>query len=339
MLEHERVLIVRGPRSELPVILAVHSTAPGMAVGGCRMWHYPRWQDGLEDALRLATAMTAKCMATGLAHGGGKTVVALPISLKVDGELRRAVLHDVGDLIESLDGSYATGPDVGTSPADMVTIAERTSHVACQPEEYGGSGDSSPHTAIGVVAAIQATCAHLFGSPDLAGRTFAVVGLGHVGAELAKILASEDARLVVSDIDPGRRALAEQLGATWTTPDEALTTPVDVLVPAAVGGILTADLVPRLRCEAIVGPANNQLATEHVGDLLHDKGICWVPDYVASAGGVAYAVSREIDGADHETATAAVQRIGDTVSAILTSAHRESSTPWRIAADRFALRR
>jgi len=334
-LEHERVLIVRGERSGLPIIVAVHSTAAGMAVGGCRMWHYPRWQDGLEDALRLSAAMTAKCAAAGLRHGGGKTVVALPVGLRVDDELRRGAMLDVGDLVESLDGSYAIGPDVGTSPADMVIIAERTTHVACQPEELGGSGDSSPHTAVGVVSAIKATCAHLFGSPELAGRTAAIVGLGHVGSELARLLDAEGVALTISDTDPSRRARADELGARWTTPEEALTTPVDVLVPAAVGGMITAELVPRLRCEAIVGPANNQLATDAVADLLHDKGICWIPDYIASAGGVAYHVRLELDGTDHETAAAAVERIGDTVTAVLTAAHKESSTPWRIAADRF----
>jgi leucine dehydrogenase len=197
-----------------------------------------------------------------------------------------------------------------------------------------------------VVSAIHATCAHLFGSDGsggsgiLAGRTIAIVGLGHVGGELARMLTAEGARLTVTDTDPSRRALADQLGATWTTPDRALTTPVDVLVPAAVGGMLTADLVPRLRCEAIVGPANNQLAADSVADLLRHKGICWVPDYVASAGGVAYAVSRELDGADRATAAAAVRRIGATVTDILTAADRESITPHRaalrLATDRLA---
>jgi leucine dehydrogenase len=335
MFEHERVEIVRGPRSGLPIVVAVHSTAAGTAVGGCRMWWYPRWQDGLEDALRLSAAMTAKCAAAGLRHGGGKTVVALPGKGSIDDARRREALLDVGDLVESLDGSYATGPDVGTSPEDMVIMAERTRFACCQPEEHGGSGDSSPHTARGVVAAIKASCAHLFGDSELAGRTIAIVGLGHVGGELAGILAGQGAALTVTDTDPGKRARAEALGAKWTAPEDALTTAVDVLVPAAIGGMITADLVPRLRCAAIVGPANNQLATDDVADLLQDKGICWVPDYIASAGGVAYAVRRELDGVDHETATAAVERIGDTVAAILTAAHQESSTPLRIAADRF----
>lgn len=336
MFEHERVEIVRGVRSGLPIIVALHSTAAGMAVGGCRMWRYPRWQDGLEDALRLSAAMTPKCAAAGLRHGGGKTVIALPGNGNVDEALRRSALLDVGDLIAELDGSYAIGPDVGTSPEDMVIIGERTRFACCQPEEHGGSGDSSPHTAQGVVAAIRATCEHLFGDQGLEGRAVAIVGLGRVGSEVARILAGAGAVLTVTDTDQSRRAWADELGATWTATEDALTTAVDVLVPAAVGGMITADLVPRLRCEAIVGPANNQLATDDVADLLQDKGICWVPDYVASAGGVAYAVRLELDGVDHDTATAAVRGIGDTVATILAAAHQESTTPWRIAADRFA---
>src|SRR5207302_2565060 len=121
--------------------------------------------------------------------------------------------------------------------------------------------------------AIRAACGHVFGAPGLAGRTMAIVGLGHVGAELARLLTSEGADLIVTDTDPAKQAIAADLGATWANPGTALTAPVDVLVPAAVGGLLTAELVPRLRCAAIAGPANNQLATESVADLLRDKGV------------------------------------------------------------------
>jgi leucine dehydrogenase len=57
-LRHEQIIIRTGPRSGLPVIVAVHSTALGQAVGGCRMWQYDDWRDGLDDALRLSEAMT-----------------------------------------------------------------------------------------------------------------------------------------------------------------------------------------------------------------------------------------------------------------------------------------
>jgi leucine dehydrogenase len=66
VLEHERVVIAVGERSRLPVIVAVHSTVLGQAVGGCRLWRYPDWRGALDDALRLSEAMTLKCALAGL---------------------------------------------------------------------------------------------------------------------------------------------------------------------------------------------------------------------------------------------------------------------------------
>jgi glutamate dehydrogenase/leucine dehydrogenase len=148
-LIHERVVMLQGSRSGLPIIVAVHSTALGQAIGGCRLAHYPGWRDGLTDALRLSSAMSDKCALAGLPNGGGKTVVALQPGRVLDAAARRRLLHDVGDVITAFDGAYATGPDVGTSPDDMVTIAERTQYAFCRPVPAGGSGDSSQHTAVG----------------------------------------------------------------------------------------------------------------------------------------------------------------------------------------------
>src|SRR3954469_13306051 len=85
MFSHERVIVRRGPESGLPIIVAIHSTARGQAIGGCRMAAYPDWRDGLADALRLSAAMTAKCALAGLPNGGGKTVIALPATPKAPG--------------------------------------------------------------------------------------------------------------------------------------------------------------------------------------------------------------------------------------------------------------
>ncbi|MFD0851574.1 hypothetical protein ACFQ07_05055, partial [Actinomadura adrarensis] len=167
--------------------------------------------------------MTAKCAMAGMANGGGKTVVPLPEGLELDAHQHRAVLLDVADVIESLDGLYATGPDVGTSPADMAVIGERTRHVFCRPAEQGGSGDSSPHTADGVVAALRAVCRRLYGTPDFKGRRVSVVGLGHVGEKIARSLAAEGAALTVSDITEEKQAVAEEIGAIWCAPGEAVT--------------------------------------------------------------------------------------------------------------------
>ncbi|MEV4516641.1 Glu/Leu/Phe/Val dehydrogenase dimerization domain-containing protein [Dactylosporangium sp. NPDC049525] len=335
MFEHEQVVIRAGARSGLPVIIALHSTALGPALGGCRLAVYPHWTDGLTDALRLSAAMTVKCAVAGLPNGGGKTVVPLPAGAGFD---RRAVLLDVGDAIEDLAGRYGTGPDVGTGPDDMLVIGSRTRHVACRPVSAGGSGDSSTHTAAGVLAALHALCASVFGSPDLAGRRFAVVGLGRVGADVARRLSAAGATLLLSDVDPGRQALAATLGATLVPAEAALRSDVDVLVPAALGGVLTPDTVPLLRCRAIAGPANNQLDADSTADLLHARGIAWVPDHVASAGGVAYAASVELHGSSPAEAAARVEAIGTTVAALLDTASRTGVTPLAAAHDLAARR-
>jgi leucine dehydrogenase len=259
--------------------------------------------------------MSDKAALAGLPNGGGKTVVALPPGTTLDAAGRRDALHDVGDAIDALGGAYATGPDVGTGPADMLTIAERTPYVFCRPVEAGGSGDSSPATAAGVIAALGAVAAERFGSADLAGRSFAILGLGHVGARIARQLAEAGAKLVVSDVDESRRHLAESLGARWTTPYECLTAEVDVLVPAALGGVLNASTVAELRCAAVAGPANNQLDEPATALLLHERGILWAPDYLVSAGGIIYATGIELR---HETPTAANARVAG-IAGTLTS--------------------
>jgi glutamate dehydrogenase/leucine dehydrogenase len=194
--------------------------------------------------------------------------------------------------------------------------------VFCRPPQQGGSGDSSPHTATGVVAALRAVCARMHGSPDLRGRRMAISGLGNVGGHLARQFAAAGAYLLVSDIDSGKRALAEALGARWAEPQDAITADIDVLIPAAVGGILTSQIVPHLRCAAIAGPANDQLAEPAVAGLLHQRGIVWVPDYVAGVGGVIYALTVELDKKAPPRALARVQVIADTVGLLLDTAER-----------------
>ena len=331
MFSHEQVVVRRGPESGLPIVVAVHSTAAGQAIGGCRMAVYPDWRDGLDDAIRLSAAMTDKCALAGLPNGGGKTVIAVPPGFTGD---REPALRDAGVVIDELNGAYATGPDVGTGPDDMMTIGTRTRWVFCRPVEAGGSGDSSPATAAGTVAALRALCEVRFGSGDLSRRSFAVLGLGRVGGTVATLLAEAGARLVVADVDESRRALAEAIGARWVSPDDCRTAAVDVLVPAAMGGLLTPASVAALRCRAVAGPANNQLDAPGTAELLHRRGILWAPDPVVSAGGIIHATGVELRQLSEEAAMAEVAAIGDTLAALLRAAAETRVSPATIARDR-----
>lgn len=326
-LQHENVVIRRGPRSGLTIIVAVHSTALGMAAGGCRMWRYPSWRDGLDDALRLSEAMTYKSALAGLPLGGGKTVIALPPDHVITPEQRRDVMLDLGDVVESLGGTYGVGEDVGTTAEDMFVVAERTRHAFCLPESQGGSGEPSAPTAVGVYEAIKATCAYVFGDEKVAGRRFTIIGLGQVGSRLAHSLAADGATLAVADIDESKRALATELGATWVQPAQALTLPTDVVVPAALGGVLTRTVVEALDCRAICGPANNQLYDDDVADLLDKRGIVWAPDFVVNAGGVIHGALVDAGGRTHDEAMEQVRQIGDTLLHIFDVATASGVTP------------
>lgn len=326
-LAHEEVVLIKGKRSGLVTIIAIHSTALGAAAGGCRMWTYPDWRDGLEDALRLSEAMTLKCALAGLEFGGGKSVIVLPPGLNLTTELRRDVMLDLGDAIQALGGRYVAGEDVGTTAEDMLVAHEQTEFAYCLPVDQGGIGEPSEPTAIGLFSAIRATCEHLYSDAEPKGRRVTIVGLGQVGSRIARLLTEAGAILTVTDIDPNKRELADQLGAIWIDVDRGLTNETDILVPAALGGILDADIVPSLRCRAIVGPANNQLAEGDVAQLLADAGILWAPDFLVNAGGVIFGALVDGSGVDPTEAMRRVEGVGATLEEIFSIAEREGSTP------------
>jgi leucine dehydrogenase len=331
-LDHEDVVVRRGRRSGLYTFVAVHSTIRGPSLGGCRMWGYSDARHALRDALRLSRAMTFKSAVADLPLGGGKGVIMTPPGAQLHGEQRTAALLDFADTVESLGGRYITAEDVGTSSHDMRVIAQRTRHVVGLPRRMGGSGDPSPFTALGVESAIRACCERVFSSGSLRARSVAVVGLGHVGSRVAKRCARAGARVVVSDIDPDKRALAEELGAAWCEPAEAFEAEVDVLAPCALGGVLDHDTVPRLRCRIVAGAANNQLADESVADLLVARGILWAPDFVANAGGVIN-ITEELDVYDARAAHRKVRRIGQILLDIFDRADAGGVTPLAAAMD------
>ncbi|WP_404827931.1 Glu/Leu/Phe/Val family dehydrogenase [Conexibacter stalactiti] len=318
----------RGPRSGLTTIVAVHSTVRGPALGGCRVWSYDHPALAVRDALRLARAMTYKAACADQPLGGGKGVIALPPGIRLTGRLRRDALLDFGETVDQLDGRYVTAEDVGIASRDMAVIAEATRHVSGLATSRGGSGDPSPFTALGVEAALRTTAAQAFGDGSLKGRSVAVIGLGHVGSRVAARCARAGASLVLADVDPSKRALADRLGARWATPARALTAKVDLLSPCALGGLLDEAVVPRLRCRAIAGAANNQLATDAVAGQLAARGIVWAPDFVVSAGGIVnIAVELEPSGYDAAVARRRVRAIGDTLAEIFAAADSAGTTP------------
>jgi leucine dehydrogenase len=330
LLAHEEVVVQRGDRSGIYMAVAIHSTVLGPALGGARLWHYEALGDAIADALRLSEAMTYKASAAGLDLGGGKAVLCAPPDRGLTAEDRQALLLDLGDTVESLDGRYVTAEDVGTSTEDMVVIAERTSHVVGLPPEAGGSGDPSPVTARGVERAIRACCEQRFGSPELEGRTVTVIGLGHVGHALARRLRAAGAELIACDIDPSKRESAEALSARWIGPEDAISTECDVLAPCALGEAIDSETVDRLRCEIVCGSANNVLARDSLAGRLHERGILYAPDFIANAGGLINVYGELLD-LEQEPLDELVDGIGDALGRVFDFAASRSVTPLEAA--------
>ena len=206
---------------------------------------------------------------------------------------------------------------MNTGEADMDVIGERTEYVFGRSVEAGGSGNPAPPTAVGVYRGIRASLAHVFGSDDLEGRNVVIQGAGGVGSPLAEHLANAGASLVVADIDPARaHVIAGRVGGTAIAADDVFETDCDVYAPCAVGGVLSAETVPRLRCRIVAGSANNQLAEPEAAELLRARGILYAPDYVINAGGAIALVGLEQLGWSKSDLDAALTRIGETLREI-----------------------
>ena len=319
----ESLHIAQDEKTGLRGIIAIHSTRRGPALGGCRFLSYPNEQAALQDAIRLAQGMSYKAALAGLELGGGKSVILRPAHV----DDRAALFEAFGRFIDSLDGRYITAMDSGTSSEDMDCIAQYTQHVTSTTR----AGDPSPHTALGVFAGLRATAAARFGSDDLDGLRVAIQGLGHVGYALAEQLQAAGAELFVSDIDAGKVQLAvEQLGARAVASEALLSTPCDILAPCGLGGVLDRNTVAKLRCGAIAGAANNQLANPEMGDELDARGILYAPDYVINAGGLIY-VALTHQGRNSGEITAQLSHISQRLTEIYAEAQAHKRSPARVA--------
>jgi leucine dehydrogenase len=279
---HESVACVNDQAAGLSAIIAIHNTELGPALGGCRYYPYGSTAEAMTDVLRLSRGMSYKNALAGLPFGGGKSVVI--------GDPRRdkheAQLEALGEAVNALKGRYVIAEDSGTSPDDMRVIARATPFVSGLEDSISG-GDPSPITAQGVYLAIKVALAHLHQRTPLEDFTIAIQGLGKVGYALAKLAKADGVTVVASDLfKPSLDRAVEELGVIPCDDNDILFHECDVLAPCAMGGVLNAATIPRLKTRIVAGAANNQLGTAADGELLRQGGILYCPDFVVNAGGV-----------------------------------------------------
>ncbi|WP_062352431.1 Glu/Leu/Phe/Val family dehydrogenase [Bacillus kwashiorkori] len=288
MNEYEQIMFCNDSASGLKAIIVIHNTTLGPALGGCRMRPYASVDEALEDALRLAKGMTYKCAAADVDFGGGKSVIIGDPQKDKSPELFRAF----GQFIDSLNGRYYTGTDMGTELSDFVHAAKETNCIAGLPEEYGGGGDTSVPTAMGVIYGLKATSKMLWGSEDLADRTFSIQGLGKVGFKVAEQLIELGANLYVTDVNDNTLAKFIEKNNKYRNAikfvhgNDIYSSAADIFVPCALGGIINDDTIEQLQVKAVVGSANNQLLEDRHADVLRQKNILYAPDYIVNAGGL-----------------------------------------------------
>jgi leucine dehydrogenase len=336
----ETVATHRDRKTGAWMFVCAHSFHLGRAAGGTRLKPYPSPAAGLADGLRLAEAMTLKFAAADLPQGGGKAVIALASAELPAGDERRRLLREFGSFVSSLGGLFSCAPDMNTSAADMDVIAEVCPYVFCKTEAAGGSGDTAPDTAVGVLHGIRAACAYALGSDDVNGRTVVVQGAGGVGGRLIQLLQERGANVIAADVDAARLDRLRRAGVATVLAADALSTACDVLAPCATGGILNARSIEGLRCRIVAGAANNQLEEQSDADRLAARGILYAPDFVINAGGVLHGAGLEVLGWSQDELSRRLAGIGTTLREIFESADRQGvstdAAARQVAAERLA---
>lgn len=335
---HEQVVFCADEATGLKAIIAVHSTALGPATGGTRFWDYAAAhrgsaptdiaetrgeQDAVYDVLRLSRGMSFKNAMAGLRLGGGKSVIiGNPKELGTP-ELMRAF----GRFIQRLGGTYYGAEDVGTSPEMLAAAGVTTDYVSGLEGGDFGTGDPSPHTALGVYTGIKSAVKHKLDKDNLEGVHVAIQGVGHVGQYLVDHLLAAGAQITVTDIvQANLDAVVAKGNINVVSPIGIHATECDVFAPCALGGGLNPKTIKDIKASIVAGAANNQLEREGVDDEdLRQRSILYVPDYVINAGGIISVESEvhkeKISDANRE---AKVLRIGDTLGQIFKASDDEN---------------
>ena len=286
----------------------LYNTVRGPAKGGIRF----DTQVTLEEVKALAAWMTWKCAVVNLPFGGAKGGVICDPSAMSMGELERLTRRYTAGIIATLGpDSDVPAPDVNTSEQVMAwvmdTYSMHTGHtelgvVTGKPADLGGSPGRREATGRGVTLMASLALQHL-GWP-LRNATVAVQGYGNVGSVAARLLALEGCRVVAVGDRTG--AIHSKTGidaveaANWVARHgtlqgyrsgdrisnaELLTLPVDILVPAALGNVITGSNAAQIRARVIIEGANGP-TTPEADAVLEKRGILVVPDILANAGGV-----------------------------------------------------
>ena len=322
----QKIVHIHEPAVGLKAIVVVDNTAMGPAIGGVRM----ATDVTVEECARLARAMTLKNAAAHLPHGGGKSVIVG--DPKDDDTQKEKYIRAFASAIEKID-EYIPGPDMGTNERCMAWVHDEIGRAVGLPASIGGIPlDEVGATGYGLVASIAA--AESFCDVRIQGATVAVQGFGSVGQHAARFLSQRGASLVAAadssgtvsrlgglDVDELIKHKLETGSVTNFT--GAHTHPVDAIVdiecdiwiPAARPDVIHEGNVQRLNTRLIAQGANIPV-TFVAEQLLAQRGVVILPDFIANAGGVICASVEYHQGSKSDAFTQIEEKISANTAAM-----------------------
>ena len=284
-----------------------HNRARGPMKGGLRYHH----EVDLAEVRGRASLMTWKTAVANIPYGGAKGGVAVD-SRKLSRRERERITRKFVDEVHELVGpdKDIPAPDMGTNHEEMAWFFHQYNKyhgfnpavVTGKPVEHYGIPGREEATGRGVGILTLKSLGRL--GHKIKGATVAIQGFGNVGSHAAKFLAEAEAKIVaISDLsgayynpaglnvlDMVRYVRAHKVLEGYTeaehlTNEQLLEMEVDILVPAALGGVLTRENASRIQAKMIIEAANAPVHPD-ADDILAERGILLLPDILANSGGV-----------------------------------------------------
>ncbi len=332
---HEQLTFFFDKETDLRLVIAIHSTTLGPAVGGTRMWRHPNERECVDEALRLSELMTYQSALSGADFGGGTAV----LWGNPEEDKNEAYLRAYGRFLEGLGGRFLTYADLGTNDRDMLYVRRETKAALPPPREGSDVLDTADVTAYGVICGMKACAKQVFGISSLEGLNIAVQGAGEVGYRVCSYLAKEDAHILVTDLsyDAIKRVQDEHPSVTVLRPEEIMEVPCDIFCPCAIAGVLSESTIPKLKCRIVAGAATGVLAKDSDGGLLHKRSILYAPDFAVSSGS-SIIFSQLYSDLPIRERFAAVESVYDVMARVISRAQKEGISTLE-AAKKLALER
>lgn len=280
--KYQRVIQLSDPRSGLLAYVSVHKLLRKKpSFGATRFAVYDSNELALLDALKLSRLMTYKSVMAGLPYGGAKAVIVAKEGMK--SAERNAILRSYARFVDKLQHEFITGADIGVSQRDVALMKKSAPH-----NMVGTKLDPVAYTIDGILLALAETIKLHMGKNSPEGFSFAVQGAGKIGETLIQSLYPYASKLFVTDISKEKLKEVKKKfpKIEVVDPSDIYTTGADFFSPCAVSHSLNKKTITKLNARVVLGGANIQLENEQAGELLHTKGILYVPDYVVNAGGL-----------------------------------------------------